>query len=161
MAKVLLFCLALLSSFLSAFSHFSDYILLLKFFYRQKAARRHAWGLILGRPYRVLLGYMTTFIWLIKFIIQSPISQHYWSLTIQQATYWTGRLGYKIMKLSPEVHSVVPWSPNFCVADSLGSFLKCRLSDFTQRLRLSNSKILRWEWGKGRPSCCSQQNGNL
>ena len=58
MVKVLLFCLAWLFFFLSAFSHFLiKFILWLKVFYRQKASGGHGWGSILGRPHMVLLGY--------------------------------------------------------------------------------------------------------
>ena len=47
MAKVILFCLAWLFSFLTSLIKF---ILWLKFFYKQKAGEGHGWESILGRP---------------------------------------------------------------------------------------------------------------
>ena len=58
MAKVLLFCLAWLFSFFSAFlTSLIKFILWLIFLYKQKAGGGHGWGSILGRPHRVLLGH--------------------------------------------------------------------------------------------------------
>ena len=59
MAKVLLFCLAWLFSFLSAFSHFSDWFYSLTKFFLQTKGRQRTWmGSVLGRSHSVLLGYI-------------------------------------------------------------------------------------------------------